>query len=346
VIHISTLGVARRSRRNVTIRTLSVAALLVAPLALSGCGVKDSTKSAASGSTSDCKRSTEKTIGFDFPLNTLAVYKNLQHFIDQEAQIRGYTVKYTADNSNLQQQTTNLQTWLTQKIPAIVSYPLEPASIEPIAAQARAQCTVFVSYAGEMKNQDASLQFNTFQSGVLLGQNALGWAAKQSKPVKVLILNDKDLTAGQQREAGLLSVFPGGAKNIQVIGDQKAGDQQTGESVTATVLQAHPDLNMVLAYDDDVALGAQQAFLNAGKSGTDPNIYVGGQDGSQAGLRALQKGGIYRCSVAVRIKTFAAAVADVPIDILQGKDNKGVNVTPVPLTSSDPRLAEFLSDYS
>jgi ribose transport system substrate-binding protein len=325
-------------------RPAAVGAAVGMLLAATACGgVKADNGDAASGK---CQRSKQKVIGFDYPLTSLAVYGDLKRFAEQRAKARGYTLKYTADAENLQTQTQNVQTWVTQKIPAIVSYPLEPASMEPLAKQARGNCTAFVSYASPLKNEDASILFSGLQSGTALGTSALAWAKKHKGPIKALILNDRDLAVGAQRDDGLKKVFPGGDGNIQVVSNQKAATRSDGEQVARTVLQAHPDLNMVLAYDDDVALGAYQAFLNAGKSAKDPNIFIGGQDGSKEGLQTVAKGGIYRVSVAVRIRDIGFAVTDVPADILEGKPNQGVNVPPVALTADDPKLKDYLSDYS
>lgn len=321
---------------------------VVALLSTSACGAVESNSpsSASGGASGSCQRSTDKTLYFDYPLTSLSVYGDLQRFAESAAKARGYAVKYTADDEDLQKQNANVQALVTQKVPAIVSYPLEPASMEGLAGQARANCTVWVSYAAPLKNQDAAVLFSGLESGKALGETALAWAKKQSKPVKVLILQNRDLAVGAQRDDGLNSVFPGGAANVQVVATQKAGDRAAGEQVTRSVLQAHPDLNMVLSYNDDSGLGAEQAFVNAGKNPKDPGIFIGGQDGSKEGLTAVAKGGLYKVSVAVRIKEIGEAVANVPIDILQGKPNKGVNVPPKALTVDSPDLKAYLSDYS
>ncbi|HEU5037289.1 MAG TPA: sugar ABC transporter substrate-binding protein [Nocardioides sp.] len=326
-------------------RLLLAASAVILAFGSGACGAVDSGNADAAGG-ADCERPAGKELYFDYPLTSLSVYGDLQRFAEEAAAERGYTVKYTADNDDLQLQNQNVQALVTQKVPAIVSYPLEPTSMESLARQARSNCTVFVSYAAPLENQDASILFSGTESGKALGEAALDWAKKQSGTVKVLILQDRDLAVGAQRDDGLNSVFPGDADNIEVVATQKAADRAAGEQVTRDILQAHPDLDMVLAYNDDSGLGAQQAFINAGKDPKDPTIFVGGQDGSKEGLTAVSKGGIYRVSVAVRIKDIGEAVANVPIDILEGKENKGLNVPPVALTADSPELSEYLSDYS
>lgn len=332
------------NRTRVLLGTITAAA---AVLALAGCSAIDTGNGGASSSASaHCQRSSSKELYFDYPLTSLSVYANLQHFAESAAKARGYTVSYTADDNDLQKQNTNVQALVTQKPAAIVSYPLEPTSMEALAQEARSNCTVFVSYAAPLKNEDASILFSGLESGKALGKSALDWASKQTKPVKVLILQNRDLAVGAQRDDGLKSVFPASASNIKVVATQKAGDRTEGEQVTRDVLQAHPDLNMVLSYNDDAGLGAEQAFLNAGVDPKDPNIFIGGQDGSKEGLTAVSKGGLYKVSVAVRIKDIGEAVANVPIDIIEGKHNTGVNVPPVALTVDSPDLPKYLSDFS
>lgn len=329
-----------------TSRAALVALVAVTAMtALSGCNALDTGTPAATDA-ADCERSDVKEIYFDYPLTSLSVYGDLQRFAAAAAAERGYEVKYTADDDDLQKQNTNVQALVTQKVPAIVSYPLEPTSMENLAREARANCTVWASYATPLENQDASILFSGFDSGVELGKAALEWAETQDGPIKVLILQNRDLAVGAERDNGLNSVFPGKASNIEIVATQKAGDREAGERITREVLQANPDLKMVLSYNDDAGLGARQAFINAGIAANDPSVFIGGQDGSKEGLTAVSDGGIYRVSVAVRIKDIGEAVADVPIDILEGKPNKGVNVPPVALKSDSPELPEYISDYS
>lgn len=325
--------------------TVAAASAAITILALTGCDAV-STGSPSGDASGDCERSSTKEIYFDYPLTSLSVYGDLQRFAEAAADERGYEVKYTADDNDLQKQNTNVQALVTQQVPAIVSYPLEPTSMESLAAEARDNCTVFVSYAAPIENQDASILFSGLESGKALGQAALDWAAEQDEPVKVLILQDRDLAVGAERDDGLNEVFPGDAANIEIVATQKASDREAGEQVTREVLQANPDLNMVLSYNDDSGLGARQAFINAGVDPKDPSVFIGGQDGSKEGLEAVAEGGIYRTSVAVRIKDIGEAVANVPIDILEGVENDGVDVPPIALTIDSDELAEYLSDYS
>lgn len=321
-------------------------AIALASLAATGlitsCGV---TTPGAAGTPADCKRSTQKVIGWDFPLSTLDVYRTLNSAVVKAADSRGYQVRTTANNGDLQQQVSDVETWVTQGLPAVATYALEPSSMEAVAAEAKSKCVGFVSYGTDMKNQDAAVEFDWKGSGTALGQTALAWAKTKNGPVKALILNDRDISAGALRDDGTTEAFPAGDPNITVVGNQKANDRQSGERVTATVLQANPDLNMVLAYNDDVALGARQAFLNAGHASTDPDVWVGGQDGSAEALKILQNGDdIFRTSVALNMQEVGERVAFTTIDIAEGKKPDYPPLEGTPLTAADgPKVGQYLS---
>ena len=326
-----------------------LAAFAVASM-VAGCGKVEKEEVAAVASSGGCKRSTEKTIGWDFPLAHIGLAAPFNNRVKQFAEKRGYKVLTSGNTGDLQKQVNDLNTWINQGLPAIAAYALEPSSIEPVAAQARAKCVGFVSYSYsvDMKNQDASVQLDWKRNGEMLGQSALAWVASHpGKQFNVLILNNRDLSAGILRDDGLNAVFPGNDPNIKVIATQKAGDRATGEKVTSTVLQAHPDLNMVLAFNDDVALGARQAFLNAGKKDDDPLIYIGGQDGSPDALKVLKEGTLLRAIVATSANEVAAGVANTTIDVAEGKKPETPVLKAETLTAADgAKIDDYLSQFS
>jgi ABC-type sugar transport system substrate-binding protein len=115
--------------------------------------------------------------------------------------------------------------------------------------------------------------------------------------------------------------------------------------VTQTALRAHPNINVVLAWNDGGALGAAQAFKQRGK---DPkNIYVASNEASQQGLQAVKDGNPFIKTLNVlSIKALGLAVADVPIDLAEGKKTRGVDVPHVLVHPGDTaKIDSYLSEY-
>ena len=115
-------------------------------------------------------------------------------------------------------------------------------------------------------------------------------------------------------------------------------DETTGLNAAETFLQQEPDLAMLIGINDAGALGAYQAFQEAIANGRDPeSIFVGGMDGQTEALELIAdgggEGGIYRASGALILDDLGRAVADLPADLIEGKD---VSVLELPYELGDP----------
>ena len=106
---------------------------------------------------------------------------------------------------------------------------------------------------------------------------------------------------------------------------------------------------MVIGINDAGALGAYQAFQEAIANGRDPeSIFVGGMDGQTEALELIAdgggEGGIYRASGALILDDLGRAVADLPADLIEGKD---VSVLELPyelVTPADTARAQEIVD--
>src|SRR5690554_1354749 len=240
-----------RRMMNTPRKYLAICSAISAALLLASCGSVDGGDSSPSGeSDGTCERSGERVIGWDWPLSSLEIYEPFNSQVADIAEERGYETVTTTNDGDLQQQVNDLETWITQGLTAFGTYALEPSAIEPIGARALSECVGFVSYGAELENQDAFIAFAWDQSGAALGENAREWGIEHGGELNALILHDRDITAGRERDDALKEEFPGEATNVEVVSEQRANDTASGERVTSTVLQAHPDLNMVLAYND------------------------------------------------------------------------------------------------
>ncbi|MDH4119278.1 MAG: hypothetical protein OEX04_11945 [Acidimicrobiia bacterium] len=110
---------------------------------------------------------------------------------------------------------------------------------------------------------------------------------------------------------------------------------------------------MVIGINDGGALGAYQAFVNQiEQEGRDPGeIYVGGMDGQNEALELIAQGGglhgIYRASSALILDQLGKAVADLPINILEGQPTSSLLLNYELVTPANPdRAQEILDNYA
>jgi ribose transport system substrate-binding protein len=93
--------------------------------------------------------------------------------------------------------------------------------------------------------------------------------------------------ATNERSEGFKEVLAGNPK-IQIVASQPGNwDRDTALGVAENLIQAHPDLNVIYAHDDNMAIGAVSALRNANLLG---KVKVVGIGGSKEGLDAIKKG--------------------------------------------------------
>ena len=127
-----------------------------------------------------------------------------------------------------------------------------------------------------------------------------------------------DVQIGREREAGYLDGYKSKVANPNIVAREVGANHTTGLEVGSNMYTAHPDINVLLCIDDDVALGAMQAFIASGRASDDANTWIGGCDGTEQALNTVAEGGIYRCTVAVSLKNIGYAVIDLPKSIIDG----------------------------
>ena len=105
---------------------------------------------------------------------------------------------------------------------------------------------------------------------------------------KVAILEGfRGSSTAEERLVGMHEVLDP-ADGIEIVASISAAwDREKGLKATEDILQAHPEVDAILASNDEMALGAVQAVNSAGKRG---DVIVVGDDAIPAALEALKNG--------------------------------------------------------
>jgi ribose transport system substrate-binding protein len=318
-------------------------------LAAAGCSAPDggaSSNAAAAGSSSGVKALTE--IGLDYPFTQLPLYSTLVKLSTAAARKHGISLLTTSDASSADTQATNLGTWVSQKVPAIVSFPMVFEATEATAKRAMDAGLIWVTYGGTLEHQSADIQFSFLKGGTLLGEAAAKWANERlGGKGKIAFLTDSTIQLGRERTKGMIDAFTRHAPGVDVVATEQAIDPDTGLSKTRAVLAEHPDLNIVLGVTDAAAYGGFKALQQTGRAKADAETFVGGQDGAAPSLLAVKQGTFYRASAALAPKDIANAVVDVPLAVTAGKADPSAQV-PITLVQhgDTARIDDLLAQNS
>lgn len=189
--------------------------------------------------------------------------------------------------NNLEEQTRLVDDLITKKVDGIVLVPVDSEGIVPAIERANA-AGIPVALANTRANGGEFITFSAVENYDAMTQVAEYVVEKLGGTGKVVILEG---TAGAQtaidRLAAITDVL---AKNpdIEILASQTAEFQRAKAlEVMENLLITHPEIDAVLACNDEMALGAIEALDAAGRlEGT----IVSGFDGNSDALKALTVG--------------------------------------------------------
>ncbi|KQX82727.1 substrate-binding domain-containing protein [Streptomyces sp. Root1310] len=257
-------------------------------------------------------------------------FVQIQSGAKAEAKKLGVDLTVTDAQNDASQQANQLQNFTSSGLDSIIVNPVDSdAASNSVKAADKAKIPVIAVDRGVNKaTVDALVASDNVAGGELAARTV---AEKLGGTGKIVILQGQAGTsAARERAEGFakgLKAYPG----IQVLAQQPADfDRTKGLDVMSNLLQAHPDVQGVIAANDEMALGAIKALgSKAGKS-----VQVVGFDGTPDGLAAVKNGTLY-ASVAQQPSQLGRIAVDNALKALQGKKVEKTVKVPVKVVTKE-----------
>lgn len=282
------------------------------------------------------------TIGFSHPFGESHFASTLKKKVKRSGDQSG-CITVLLDNTtsaNLESQRATLESWVTQKVDAIVVLPVDIKALSGLQKKAQAAGIKWLTYANPIKSADGSVGFDNVQSGDLVAKDALAWV-KENYPngdVTAAVTTLIPLSGFSGRWDQPLEQFE--KAGLKVVSKQDCATQSCGLQIAEDALRQHPNMKVFIGINDDAAIGAMRAYMNAKIDLK--GVYIAGQDGTLEGLEAVKKGGAYRASAAILLDELAKSILDNSLAAITGKGQADY-VTPVVLGSlKDPKMLDKL----
>ncbi|MBB6469862.1 ribose transport system substrate-binding protein [Aminobacter lissarensis] len=233
----------------------------------------------------------------------------------------GYQVVVDDPGTDLKKQINTLNTWIEQKVAVIVCVTLNPAVFESVAKKARSAGIKWITYAEKLQNQDATVGFSQYESAAVLGEYAGKWInSNLDGKANVVILGYEGAFWGRSRADGIAKGLTSVAPGATIVARQDAISATEGLETTRSILQAHPEVNVILGIEDPATEGAYKAWIAAGRDKADPKAFIGGMDGTPGALKLLRSGDtIYRASMALPLIDLGEAIATTADKLARGE---------------------------
>jgi ribose transport system substrate-binding protein len=290
-----------------------------------------------------------KRIAIAHPDRAADYYQGFMNAALAEAEKHGYEVLQSFSGMDPQKQLAEVNTWLAQGFDALIVLALDANAMAPVVAKVHDANALFISYANRIEGEDGFIKWADRAAGAQLG-------AYTAKHIKEKL--------GGSAEVGFLT-----ATNIQVVTDRIESTREAilaelpdtkffeatalnapdGLKATQSLLQAHPEMKVIICCTDDGALGARSAYQNSGL-GPD-NVLIAGFDGAKQNLELIRAHDPYlQVTMALDIGDIGRRVIDIPHQLWNGGAESETHVLQeyklISHETPDADIATVLSVYS
>jgi ribose transport system substrate-binding protein len=269
----------------------------------------------------------KKSITIGLSMYTLGApyFAAQSHAVKAKCEELGITCIATDARDDMNKQLADVEDLLSRGIDLLILNPKDPMGLVPATkAATRANVPVIVIDSSIDPSADfvTTVQSNNLANGELVGE----WLVKEMKgtPIKMaLISGSQGNPVGKERRQG---VFRGVIEQQLRTSNRVAFEivsqgwgnwaHEGGLKAMEDILVAHPDINVLLAENDSMALGALRAITEAGKK--DQILVIAAADGQKEALELIKKGE-YGATGMNNPSLVATTAVEIGLEYLQGK---------------------------
>ncbi|SLN23273.1 sugar ABC transporter substrate-binding protein [Roseisalinus antarcticus] len=283
----------------------------------------------------------DSTIGYSIPVSGLEVIDNFAEMLEATTASSGEAdfVIVSAEGDPLKQ-TTDVEALAAQGADAVVITAASDVGWDLAIQNAKAQGAVVVNHSGfAITGVDQNVMLDFYDSGYEVGAAAAAWLNETHDGAgQVGILAQSGDSGLAERSQGMRDGITENS-DAEVVAEVDAYDRLEGAEGASNILAANPEVSVLLAFNDDVGLGALQAATEAGR--TDPaDLFIGGTDGLPDALTAIEDGTPYQATWGYMFGFSAILTMQDTEALLRGETVPPTRVQQGRLVTSDT-LAEY-----
>jgi ABC-type sugar transport system substrate-binding protein len=231
-----------------------------------------------------------------------------------------YDVKMFDGEVNADTLNNLISTCTADKFNVIILQQHDPSAPVPYAKAAMDAGIGFITTVGKINDNGASLYIDAdpVQQGTLPAQYLVDQGYMKAGTNVVILKGPDAQFHSDGRTEGFMNVIKkSGAKLVDI----QTANWRTSEAqpIVENWLVSNPEIEVIMACNDDMALGAITACENAGRK----DIKIIGVDANELGCIALKQGKL-TATVAQDTEGYAYLAADYAAQIIQGQKPKSV----------------------
>ncbi len=309
-------------------KSLLIALLLCTSMVFTACtsGKEDTpakTEPAVEGSTeADSKDETLK-IAYTCQDLTNTYFVDVAKGVKDRCAELGIEVNILDGKADIANQVTAFENLIAEGVDGIIVSPIDQTALQPSVAAAIEAGIPVISGNQLVEGSQAFVTVPEYDYGFVIGEEAGKWIKDNlDGKAEVAIFDYPELESiidrGNGIAEGILSVAP----DAEIVARQSANSTEKGMANMENILQANPNVEVVVCVNDAGALGAYEAMMAAGKESD--RVFIGGLDAISEALNKIKEGGIYRATVDIQPYETGKLFVDTLLDV---KENGPVEET-------------------
>lgn len=280
-------------------RRIAVCALAAALAGLTACGPK--------AETPNPDVPAKKVVGATLLTKTHVFFQDLSAAMEEAAAEKNIDLRIQFCDFDGAKQNDQMDTFMRQKVDAIIVAPQDSQSIAPAINEARGRgIPVFTV---DIAAHNADVVCHVASDNYLGGKKIAEYLAKLlDGKGKVGVIDHPAVASVQDRTRGFKEVMAQYPEIEIVAFIPGEGQRQKANSAARDLLQAHPDINGIFGINDDSALGALAAVEAAGLQ---DKVVIVGFDGTPEARKTIRRGTALKADAVQYPEQIGATVMDV-----------------------------------
>jgi ribose transport system substrate-binding protein len=279
------------------------------------------------------------TIGATTYSRSFEFYQDIEKGM-KEAGGKNVVFDFRDPNGDLAAQTSQMEDFVAKGVNLVTIVPIDSTAAEAEARLVTSAhiplITVDIAITKDV-GQVAHIASDNHEGGEIAAQEMAKLLGDKGE---VAVIDNPAIVSVVDREKGFTAKLSQIASGIKVVASQ-SGDskREKAQAVAEDLLQAHPGLTGIFAVNDEMALGALQAVVAAGRQ---DKISIIGFDASSEGVSEIAKGSsAFKASVAQDPVKIGEIVTQTALAVLKGE--KVDKLIPVPVVLVDKsNVAKYL----
>ena len=188
--------------------------------------------------------------------------ETVDHMVKYAEEKYGASLVFADADSDANTQIMQIENFIQSDVDALILSPIDPHALEDVAAEARAAGIKVVDFNRNLENADAGLNGDLNQMAVLLAEMAAEWILEHygDEEVEWGLLDIQTMEVGIWQSETCKATMAELVPNAKMVAALHTLTLEEGVSATETLMQAHPNVKVILGCSAGAGVGANKVM--------------------------------------------------------------------------------------